>query len=276
MSPYRPLPSPTAPYRPGRGCNGQGGFALITVLWLITVLATLVGISISEVRLGNQVSTNRIALTRGHWAAEACFAIARARWGQGRLRDTATIDLGRRTRCAWALEDPTRRINLNTADSAMIGAVDPSPRFVQAVLDARLVKPFESVDQLADLPDFDSATSDLWTVDGPGSVNLAAAPQPVLFALPGLSAEAVERILYRRGVRHPYTSLDELAADLSPPGRAGLLTRYADLARLVTFSAPQLVVTVIGWVQSQSPRSTIELVIVPLPERLAVIRRRQW
>jgi hypothetical protein len=264
------------PYRPGRGCRGQGGFALITVLWLITVLATLVGISISEIRLGNQVSTNRIVLTRGHWAAEACFAIMQARWRKGKLSDTATIDLGRGVRCTWGLLDPTTRINLNAADPEIIRAVDTSTRFVRAVLNARRLKPFESVDQLADLPDFDSATSDLWTVDGPGSVNLAAAPQPVLFALPGLSAEAVERILYRRSVRRPYTSLDELAADLSPPGRAALLARYSDLARVVTFSTPQLVVTVTGWVESQPPRSTIEFVVVPLPERLAVIRRRQW
>ncbi len=275
MSSARPLPSSTAVYRPGRDWNRQGGFALITVLWLITVLATLVGISISEVRLGNQVSTNRIALTRGHWAAEACFAIMQARWRQGKLSDTATIDLGRRTRCTWGFLDPTARINLNTADPEIIRAVDTSTRFVQTVLDARRARPFESVDQLTDLPGFDSATSDLWTVDGPGSVNITAAPLPVLFALPGLSPEAVQRILYRRSVRRPYTSVDELAADLSPPGRAALLARYSDLARLVTFSTPQLVVTVTGWVESQPPRSTIEVVVVPLPERLAVVRRRQ-
>jgi DNA uptake protein ComE-like DNA-binding protein len=257
-------------------CGERGGFALITVLWLITVLATLVGISISEVRLGNQVSTNRIVLTRGHWAAEACFAIMQARWRQGKLSDTATIDLGRRVRCNWEFMDPTARINLNTADPEIIRAMDTSTRFVQAVLDARRAKQFESVAQLANLPDFDSATSDLWTVDGPGSVNLTAASQRVLFALPGLSAEAVEKILYRRTVSRPYRSVDELGADLSPPGRAALLTRYADLARLVTFSTPQLVVTVTGWVESHRPRSTIEFVVVPLPERLAVIRRRQW
>ena len=276
MSSSRPLPSSTALYRPERGWRGRRGFALITVLWLITVLATLVGISISEVRLGNQVSTNRIVLTRGDWAAEACFAIMQAHWRQGKPSDTATIDLGRGARCTWGFLDPTARINLNTVDPEIIRAVNTSTQFVRAVLDARRAKPFESVAQLADLPGFDSGTSDLWTVDGPGSVNLSAAPQPVLSALPGLSAEAVQRILYRRSVRRPYASVDELAADLSPPGRAAVLARYADLARLVTFSTPQFVVTVTGWVESQPPRSTIEFVVVPLPERLAVVRRRQW
>ena len=275
MTAYRPLRSPTIPYRQV-DCEEESGFALITVLWLITALATLVGVSISEIKLGNQASTNRIVLTRGHWAAEACFAIVQARWHQGKLSDTGTVDFSRRVGCTWGLLDPTSRINLNAADSEIINAVDTSTRFVRAVLDARRVKPFESVEQLAALPDFDSAKADLWTVDGPGSVNLAAAPRPVLFALPGLSEEAVERIDYRRTIRRSYTSLDELAADLSPPGRAALLAHYADLTRLATFSTPQLVVTVTGWVESQSPRSTVELLVVPLPERLAVIRRRQW
>jgi DNA uptake protein ComE-like DNA-binding protein len=246
------------------------------VLWLVTALTSIVGLSLASIRLGNQTTANRVALARGRWAAEACFAIMQARWRQGKLNDTATIDLGRGVHCTWGLLDPTTRISLNTADSEIINAVDTSTRFAQAVLDARRAKPFESVDQLSDLPGFDSATTSLWTVDGPGSVNLAAAPQRVLFALPGLSVEAVQRILYRRSARHPYTSLDDLAADLSASSRATLLARYSDLARVVTFSSPQLVVTVTGWVESQPPRSTIEFVVVPLPERLAVIRRRQW
>jgi len=248
---------------------------LITVLWLITILATLVGVSISAIRIGNQASTNRVALARGRWAAEACFAIAQARWGQGRLSDTATIDLGG-TRCTWELLDPATRINLNTADLEILGAVDKSARFVRAVLDARRVEPFESVGRAASLPGFDSATARLWTVDGPGSINLTAASRAVLLALPGLSAEAVERILYRRDIGRPYTSLEALTAELSPPGRAALLAHYADLARLVTFSAPQLVITTTGWVDSQPPRSTIEFVVIPIPQRFAVIRRRQW
>ncbi|MGH7530061.1 MAG: hypothetical protein ACREMN_06730, partial [Gemmatimonadales bacterium] len=71
-------------------------------------------------------------------------------------------------------------------------------------------------------------------------------------------------------------SLDELAGSLSPPSRAALLARYADLARLTTFAPQQLIVAATGWVDGERPRSTIELVVVPLPERLAVVRRRMW
>ena len=48
------------------------------------------------------------------------------------------------------------------------------------------------------------------------------------------------------------------------------------VARLLVFSTPQLQVTAQGWVASRGhdPRATIELLVVPLPSRLAVVRRR--
>lgn len=276
MNPCRLLPSPTVSHRQVRHAVGRRGFALITVLWLITVLATIVGLSLGAIRLGNATTSNRIALARGRWAADACFAIVQGRRTQGRLRDADTVDLGRGTRCAWRLEDPTARINVDSADPEILRAVDTNVVFVRAVLDARRVHPLESVLALADLPGFDSTTADLWTVDGPGSINLSTASPQVLQALPGLSPEAVERILHRREVGHPYANLDALGAELSPPARALLMARYADLARLVAFTAPELIVTASGWVESQPPQATIESLVVPLPERLAVIRRRLW
>jgi hypothetical protein len=113
-------------------------------------------------------------------------------------------------------------------------------------------------------------------VDGPGTVNANAAAPQVLAALPGLGPEAVERIVSRRAGGRPLTSLDALAAALSPAGRAALLAEYAALARLLVFGSAQLAIAATGWVamDSTAPRATIEVVVVPLPSRLAVIRRR--
>jgi hypothetical protein len=83
-------------------------------------------------------------------------------------------------------------------------------------------------------------------------------------------------VLYRRSVGRPVTSLDELAAVLSPSSRAALLDRYADLARVVTFAPPQMIVRAEGWVAGFAPRATIEVTAVPLPERLAIVGRRMW
>jgi type II secretory pathway component PulK len=254
----------------------ERGFALIAVLWLIAMLGTLVGLSMASIRLGNQTTSNRIVLTRARWAAEACFAIAQARWGQGKLADTTTIDLGRGTRCAWTVEDPTTRINFNTADPEVLRALGANDVFIAALVEGRREQPFDDLGQVAELPGWDTRWARLGTVTGPGTINLSATPRSVLRALPGLGAEAVDRILYRRGVGRGFTSLDALAADLSLPGRAALMARYSDLARLATFAAPHVLVTATGWVAGQAPVATVESLVVPVPDRLAVVRRRVW
>jgi len=243
------------------------GFALLTVLWLVTALSAVVGLALAKTRLGQRTTLNRIALTRGRWAAEGCLAIVQARWAQRRLADTATIDLGRGVECRWRMEDPTARINVNTVDREVLDLVTPN---ADSVIAHRRVRP------LADLREMPGLDPTLVTVDGPGTVNLSAAPRAVLLALPGLLPEAVERLLARRAVERPVGSLDELAGLLSPTGREALLVRYADLARLATFAAPQLKVTADGGVRGEPARSTIAILVVPLPERLAVIRRQMW
>jgi len=212
-------------------------------------------------------SCSPIALTRGRWAAEACLAVVQARWSQHRLADTATIDLGRGVQCDWRIEDPTARVNVNTAEREVLEGVTKN---VDSLLARRAVRPLAD---LGEVPDLDPA---LVTIKGPGTINLAAAPREVLQALPGLSPEAVDRLLARRAVGRPVASLDELAGLLSPGAREVLLARYADLARLATFSAPQLRITVEGGIGLEAPRATITIVVVPLPERLAVIRRQVW
>jgi type II secretory pathway component PulK len=250
-----------------QGTVHERGFALLTVLWLITALSAVVGVALATTRLGQRTTLNRVALTRGRWAAEACLAIVQARWTQHRLTDTATIDLGRGTRCDWRIEDPTARVNVNTAEREVL---DQVTRSADSIVARRHVRP---LGDLNEMPDLDPG---LLTIDGPGTVNLSAASRQVLMALPGLSAEAVDRLLARREVGRPVASLDDLAGLLSPGARDVLLARYADLARLATFTAPQLKITAEGGIGAELPRATIAVVVVPLPERLAVIRRLMW
>jgi DNA uptake protein ComE-like DNA-binding protein len=245
------------------------GFALIAVLWLIAALAAVVGLSLAAGRLGALASHNRVVLARGRWAAEACLAIAQARWAEHRLVDTTTIDLGRTTACSWRVEDPTAKLNVNTAsrqELAQLLGVDSLP----------VGEPVTDLGALRRLPDWDSAWTPILTVDGPGTVNASSAHASVLAVLPGITPEAVEAIVTRRAFGRPVTSLDVLAAELSPHARATLLASYADLAREITFSPPQLIVTADGWVGSKAdaPHAAIQVLVVPLPERLAVIRRR--
>lgn len=244
----------------------RDGFALLTVLWLITALSAVVGLSLTAVSLGQRTTINRITLARGRWAAEACLAIAEKRWSEGRPAE-AMVDLGRGTRCAWRVSDPGARINVNTASGEMLRAV-AGDDFATVVLRRRANHPFVHVEQLAHIPGF-ARVAELVTVEGTGTINITAAAPAVLRALPGITPEAVARIEGRR-------SLDELAAALSHHARAALLDHYADLARLATFAPQQLIVTAEGWIDGESPRATIEILAVPLQDRLAVIRRRMW
>jgi len=259
------------------------GFALIAVLWVVVALGGIVGLAAGAARLGQRESINRIALTRGRWAAEACLAIAQARWDEHALADTATVDLGGRTWCAWRLTDPTARLNVNTADSGVLATAlcgGRSPCAADGLVRLRDTAPLTDLVQAAAVPGLDSASLALLTVDGPGTVNVNAAPAPILLALPGLGPEAVARIEMRRLAGRPYASLDALAADLSPPARAALLARYGDLARQVTFTAPALVLTALGWVDGVGApdrlHATIELLAIPLQGRLTLVRRRMW
>ena len=260
-----------------RAHSSECGYALLAVLWLIVTLSSLVGLSIAATRLGLETSANRIALAQGRWAAEACLAIVQARSRAQKFTDTATIDLGQGKRCARAVEDPTAKVNVNTTDVEILGALLDSQ--LVAVLQGRRPQPFQSVQELQDLAT-DARWIGLVTVDGPGTVNANAARAAVLLALPGLGAEAVERLVARREMGRPITRLDELSGTLSPGAPAVLLKRYADLARVLTFTAPQLVITARGWIDGRGGpdalHATIEVLVVPLPERLAAIRRRMW
>lgn len=258
------------------------GFALLAVLWMLAAVTAAIGGTLAVVRVGEQATANRLVLVRGRWAAEACLAIASARWGTAGWAATDTVDLGRGTRCLWKADDPTARLNLNLADRAMLlrflnraGVPEqPALRVVNGLLALRRQGPIPSVDAVAML--LPGRLLMYLTTDGPGVVNAAAAAAPVLAALPGMTDEAVEVLVRRRMAGRPVTSLEALAAALTPPARAALLSAYADLARLLVFSAPQLQLTAQGWVASRGdhPRATIELLVVPLPARLAVVRRR--
>ncbi|MGH9261592.1 MAG: hypothetical protein ACRD08_17135, partial [Acidimicrobiales bacterium] len=103
------------------------------------------GLAMASTRLGHEATVNRILLARGRWAAEACLAIAQARRAQAKLADSATIDLGRDTRCAWRVEDPTAAINVNTAEREVIerllsvvsGQSSVLDSFVETLLEVR-------------------------------------------------------------------------------------------------------------------------------------------
>jgi len=202
--------------------NGRG-FALLAVLWTLTAVTVLTAAALAGARLGSSTTRNRVLLTRAAWAREACSEILQARYAQDpSVRHLDSVDLGRGTWCSATLEDPSTNLNLNLADRpalvTVLQAVEHRSVAVDSLADALLDwrdpdtvprplgdessenrnGPFADVWELRYVRGFtDSLVARLtpfMTTRGTGVINVNAAPEAVLAALPGMTEETV-RIL---------------------------------------------------------------------------------
>jgi len=254
------------------------GFALLAVLWVLTALTALTGTGLLVARLGSETTRNRVLLARAEWAREACGEILLARFAvDPTIRDLDAIDLGRGTWCRAALEDPSARLNLNTADRAALAMLFKAVGVQQALAESVVVQRARgTLYDTRQVAGVDSAVTarltPFVTVRGTGVVNVNAAPPEVLRTLPGMTEEAVFLLTSHRAVR-PVHGADELAGLLSRSSRTVFLGSYAEFVRAAVFDPPQLIATVEGGVHGTPIVARATLTMVPLPGRLAVIRR---
>jgi hypothetical protein len=252
---------------------------LLAVLWVIVALAAVVGLGVGAMRVASLGSSNRLRLERARWAAEGCLAILEARWVDHRAADSATIDLGRTTACHWRVDDPTSRLSVNTTPWSILADLAPVAGIPLQVVESLVAhRPYQDTAQVRAVLGPDTVLLSMLTVDGPGTVNVNAASPAVLVAIPGIGAEAVTSVAEYQRLGRPIATLDQLVS-VTPGGRSALLAHYADLSALVTFAAPQLIVTATGWVGDgggSGLHATVEELVVPQPDRLVVIRRRLW
>jgi type II secretory pathway component PulK len=110
------------------------------------------------------------------------------------------------------------------------------------------------------------------TVRGSGVINVNAARREVLSTVPGITEEGVFLLLSRRALR-PVHSADEVAGLLSRSSRTVFLGSYAEFVRAAVFGPPQLIATIEGGVNGTPIVARATLTTVPVPGRLAVIRR---
>jgi len=289
------------------------GFALIAVLWLLAALSMLAGGSLAVARSGLTASRNRILLAREAWAREACVEILLGRYAKagaevplsrklaGLTSSLDSVGLGRETWCSAKLEDPSTRINLNLADPATISALLRNDSLADALLDWRDADaiprhsgaeaawyrshhrieprnaPLASLDELRLVRGFDSLTVGrlalLLTVRGNGAVNPNIASIPVLRAALDLPEDAVAVLAQYRSQGQPVHSLDEFLGMLSAPTRRQLASRYQELQQRLSFTPGELTALVTGRVGESPLRADLVMTLVPLPDRLAVIRR---
>ncbi len=254
------------------------GFALLAVLWVLTALTALTGAGLLVARVGTETTRNRMLLARAEWAREACAEILLARFAvDPTFRDLAPIDLGRRTWCRVSLDDPAARLNLNAADRQAIVQLFRAMGVEQALAESVIVRRARgTLYDVKQVPGVDSSVAarltSFVTTRGTGVVNANAAPAAVLRTLPGMTEEGVFLLTSRRAQR-PLHSADELAGLLSRSSRTVFLASYAEFVRAAVFDPPQLVATIIGGVRGTPIIARATLTVVPVPGRLAVIRR---
>lgn len=278
------------------------GFALITALWAVAVLGLLVGVSLRLAGVGAATTRNRVALTRGSWAREACLEILLSRYrAEPAIRLVDTVELGRGTWCRAELEDSGARLDLNgasaealrilTGNDSLTGALldwrdaDDIPRPLGAEVDWYLNEgrrpprngPLRDVSELRYVRGFDDSTAarlaGLLSTVGTKRLNLNSAPPSLLAALPGLGPEVIDVIARRRSAGHRVGGIDQLGALLSPAGRESLLAHYEELAGLVVTEPERYTAVLEGGVRGSASVARAVLTLVPNGTRLAVTRR---
>jgi len=254
------------------------GFALLAVLWIITALTALTGAGLLVARLGSETTRNRVLLARAEWAREACGEILAARFaGDPTIRAVEPVDLGRGTWCRASLQDPAADLNLNTADREALVQLFKAVGVPRALAESIMImRTRGTLYDLRQVPGVDSTVAvrlmPFATVRGTGVINVNAARPEVLRTLPGMTEEGVFILRSRRDLR-PLHNADELAGVLSRSSRAVFLNSYAEFVRAAVFDPPQLIATVEGGVRGTPIVARATLTTVPVPGRLAVIRR---
>lgn len=110
----------------------------------------------------------------------------------------------------------------------------------------------------------------------PGAVVLTRAPAAVLAALPGMTPEAVARLLQARAQASPNWSLALLADELSPPARAELMRAYQDLYTRTTTVPEAWIVTARARSGTPPVAATVEVRLAHAGPRAALVRRKDW
>lgn len=238
------------------------GFALLAVLWIVVALGGVTARLAADARLGSVAMTDRMLLVRARWAAEACLSVALARL-EARLGTQAaltvnadTLPLANGTYCSATALDPGTRL---LADSTTISMRLRLDSVLRSRGDTTAV-----------------SREDLLTSYGDGRININAAPDAVLLSLPGMTDAAVRVVMAERTWGRPVLDASTLASRLPPTERALMLVHYPQLAGKVVYAPASLVVTSRGWSAGTVPVASVEILVVPVGNRIATIRRRAW
>lgn len=278
------------------------GFALLAVLWFVLVVGGLALATAAGARGGVTLADNRVTLTRGRWARNACLAILRARID----RDTVParvgpIDLGGGQWCRAEVFRPASRLNVNLASEAALRTVIGNDTLADRVLDwrdaddvprllgaerewyqraqARAPRngPFADVGELRDVAGMERFSEDqlraLFTIRGDGRLDPNLAPPAVLATLPGLDASALAILALARARQQPIEGFDALLAQLPAASQASVRGQFRSLTTQVIWRPEELIVSIVGGVTGHRPVDSAVVTLRVMGRRSAVLTR---
>ncbi len=285
--------------------SNRRGAALLMALWLMVAAATVGAAAMSGVRLAARASGNRSALERAAWARDACIAILAGRFDHEHpLRGLGRTAIGERTWCAVQVVDPSTRLDVNRAMARQLAIVLESDSLADAIVDWRdgdsdslplgaesdwyrrrhrpgpTNRPIESLAELRLIRGFENRDpvrlERLLTVEGRGRINVLGADPRVLASLPGLSAADIPSLTIAIESGRSASSVTDLVNWLGDARGKELAPTLPELAASVAFGPSELVIEAVGVVEGMAVEAHARLLAVPLPERLATVRRVVW
>jgi general secretion pathway protein K len=191
-----------------RRSERQRGFALIVVLWIVTLLALQVSLFNLTVRDAGTLAGNELALARGEALASAGVELAAANLMQtdgGRSwradGSTREVRFGG-ARLAITITDEAGRLDINEVDGDVLDALlKPYGGSADAVTEwadryGAFLDPAELARAIGQPPSTLAALAPYLTVHGgDGKVNPLAASRRLLLMLPGADAGEIDRAL---------------------------------------------------------------------------------
>ena len=211
--------------------GAQAGFALVSVLWCVGILALVAGVMVRAAQADGRRSRVAIAQAQAQALADGAVRMALLReaaapWPPGESDVTFRALDG----AAVAVKDLAGLIDINHASAALLtgllhvaAGLEPAAaaRLAAAIVAARgeaAAAPFGAVEDLARVPGLEpavlSALRPLVTVgSGQAGIDPLSAPPPVLRALPGLGETVVKDWLARRRFPGSAPTLSAVAPD---------------------------------------------------------------
>lgn len=189
----------------------QRGFALLVVLWIVTLLALQISIFNLSVRDAGTLAGNELALARGEAIAAAGVELAAARllepsteWQWSADGRTREVSFGG-ARLYITIADEAGRLDINEVDAEVVesllrpfgGSADAVTRWIDR--NGPFLDPTELAHAIGQPASTLQALAAYLTVHGgDGRINPLVAPREALLMLPGADPAEVERALALR------------------------------------------------------------------------------